>query len=86
MMQFLLLVLALAQPDVATRDFSGLDPIQGPMAISDKDTLGMSAPQCANAKEERRAMEQRIKGWTPECVVKPKRRDRDRLDQDKPRP
>ena len=85
MLQFLLLV-ALAQPAVLSRDFSGLDPGQGPMAISDKDALGMPAPQCADRKQERRAMEQRIKGWTPECVVKPKRRDRDRLDQDKPRP
>ena len=85
-MQFLLLMLALGQPDVATRDFSGVDRVQGPMAISDKDVLGMPAPQCANAREERRAQEQRIKGWTPECIVKPRKRDHDRLDQEQPRP
>ena len=86
MLQFLLLTLAFAQPDVASRDFSGLDPIQGPMPIADKDVLGMPAPMCATPREERRAQEQRIKGWTPECIVKPRKRDRGRLDQEQPHP
>ena len=86
MLQVLLLMLAFGQPDVASRDFSGLDRVQGPMAVTDKDVLGMPAPQCANAREERRAMEQRIKGWTPECVIKPKKRSRDGLDRSQPHP
>ena len=84
MLQFLLLVAGLAQPAVASRDFSGPDPLQGPMAISDKDTLGMPAPQCADRRQEQRAMEQRIKGGTPECVVKPRKRQREELDQGQP--
>jgi hypothetical protein len=86
MLQFLLLMLAFAQPATPSREISGPDPIQGPTPVTDKDVGGMAAPQCANRDQEQRAMEDRIKGWTPECIVKPRKRERAALDQKQPHP
>jgi hypothetical protein len=86
MLQFLLLMLAFAQPAAPGREINGLDPLQGPMPVTDKDTSEMAPQQCTTAEQEQRAMEERIKGWTPECIIKPRKRDRTVLDQKQPRP
>ena len=87
MVQVFLLVLALSGAAPGERGLvTGPDPIQGPMAVSGKDTFSMPAPQCANAREEQRAMEARMKGFAPECIVKPRKRNADALDQNQPRP
>jgi hypothetical protein len=86
MLQFLLLMLAFAQAPTLVRETNRLDPVQGPMPVTDKDVLEMAPQQCTTAEQERQAMEERIKGWTPECIIKPRKRDRAVLDQKQPRP
>jgi hypothetical protein len=88
MLQFLLLMLALGSlsPAAASRDFAGPDPRPGPTPVSDKDVLAWPAPQCADARQEQRAMEQRMKGLTEECVIRPRKRDNGALDQSRPHP
>jgi hypothetical protein len=87
MLQLFLLALALNGAAPGERGVvNGPDPIQGPMAVTDKDLLKMSVPRCANPREEQRAMEARIKGGTPECLVIPRPRTRERLDQNQPHP
>lgn len=87
MLQVFLLALALSGAAPGQRGLlTGPDPIQGPMAVSGKDVLGMPAPQCTNRREEQRAMEARMRGLTPECIVRPRKRNGNGLDQNQPRP
>jgi hypothetical protein len=86
MLQFLLLVLAF-DPTVARQAvLTGPDPRPGPTPVTDKSVLAWQAGQCANWREEQRAMEQRIKGLAQDCTIKPKPRDAGRLDRSKPHP
>ena len=79
MLHYLLLILAFAQPAAASRAvLTGPDPRPGPTPVTDKDVLAWSSmPVCADRRQEQRAMEQRMKGLPEECIVKPKKRDRD---------
>lgn len=86
-MQLLLLMLVLgSSPGAGSHDITGPDPRPGPTPVSDKDVLAWSAPQCADRQQEQRAMEERMKGLSEECVTKPKKRDTSGLDQSHPHP
>ena len=86
MLHLFLLALALngAEPSGGRFQTMTVDPPQGPMAVTDKDLVKMSVPRCADRRQEQRAMEQSIKGWTPECLVIPRKRTRETLDQNQP--
>jgi hypothetical protein len=83
----LFLMLALAQPAAASRGITGPDPAPGPRPVTDKDVLAWSpGQQCADRVQEQRAMEERMKGLPEDCVIKPKRRDSNGVDQNQPHP
>ena len=84
-MQFLLLMLALGLSP-AGRNFAGPDPRPGPTPVSDKVALAWQIPQCTDRSQEQRAMEERMKGLTEECTIRPKKRDSGGLDQSQPHP
>jgi hypothetical protein len=87
MMQFLLLALALAQPAAASRGASLPDPPPGPRPVTDKDVLAWSpGQQCTDRTQEQRAMEERMKGLPEDCIIPPKKRNQDGLDQSQPHP
>lgn len=86
MLHVLLLALAFSGAPEQRGLVNGPDPIQGPMAVTDKDLLKMSVPRCANAREEQRAMEAQMRHMTPECLVIPRKRNGDGLDRSHPRP
>lgn len=46
----------------------GMDPRQGPMAVTDKMLIPGRIPDCADAYQAQRAAEEQIKGYTPECL------------------
>ena len=46
----------------------GMDPRQGPMAVTDKMLIPGRVPDCADAYQAQRAAEEEIKGYTPECL------------------
>jgi hypothetical protein len=84
MLQFVLLMLAPAAAQNAI--LTGPDPRPGPTPVTDKDVLAWSVPKCTDWRQEQRVMEERMKGMTEECVIRPKQRDRGGLDQSHPRP
>jgi hypothetical protein len=78
MLQYVLIVLAFAPSALPRSVVTGPDPRPGPTPVTDKDVLAWSSmPVCADRRAEQRAIEQRMKGLPEECMVKPKRRERD---------
>ena len=95
MLQFIFLMLVLAQPAAGSRAArTGPDPLPGPRPVTDKDVLGWSSavPQCGDHGQEQRVMEERMKGLPEECVVVARKRERSadrqaaKLDQSQPHP
>lgn len=45
------------------------DPLQGPMAVTDKMLIPSRVPDCTTDDQIREAQIERIKGWQPECMI-----------------
>jgi hypothetical protein len=78
MLQYMLIMLAFAPSALPRAALTGPDPRPGPTPVTGKDVLAWSSmPVCADRRAEQRATEQRMKGLPEECMVKPKKRERD---------
>ena len=78
MLQYMLIILAFAPSALPRAVLTGPDPRPGPTPVTDKDVLAWSSmPVCADRRAEQRAIEQRMKGLPEECMVKPRKRERD---------